>query len=446
MSFTRREATILIFGDFLMLIASLWAALAIRNLGVPSAGYFETVLFPFVPVFLLSLVVFYIAGLYEKQTRVVRRVMGERILGAQVANSVIAAIIFFVLPLSIAPKTILVIYLIVSVLAVSAWRFWYMRRGAAGSRARERALLVGTGDAVQEVLDEVNGNSRYLFSFVRHINTAGRTADEVMNDMATHLSENIRFVVLDTRDAKVIHDLSHMHEALFAGISFIDFTTFYEEVFDRVPLGHIDSAWLLEWLSHPHTLYDATKRTFDLLLAILGVVVAAPFIVLAAGVLFLQGGTPFIWSERVGKSGRVFRMPKIRSMLFDDKGDPELQKKNRVTRFGAILRKTRIDELPQIWNVLRGEVSFIGPRPELSSIVKIYEEEIPYYQFRHLISPGLSGWAQVRDYDAPRGGADVERTRRKLSYDLYYLKHRSLGLDLAIVLKTIRAIVAFSGK
>lgn len=110
------------------------------------------------------------------------------------------------------------------------------------------------------------------------------------------------------------------------------------------------------------------------------------------------------------------------------------------------LRKSRIDELPQLWNVFIGELSFIGPRPELPKIVSIYEEEIPYYAVRHLITPGLSGWAQIRDMDAPKGAADVERTARKLSYDLYYLKHRSFVLDLVIALKTLRALLSFSGK
>jgi len=445
MTFTRREATILVVGDFLILVASLWGALTLRNLAFPSVGYFESVLIPFVPVFVLSLGVFYVAGLYEKQTRTVRRVMGERIISAQVANTIIAAIIFFILPLSIAPKTILLIYLLVSVGAESLWRFWYTNRER-GTGMRQRALLVGTGTAAQEVFDEVNGNDRYLFTFVQHLDTAGKTSEEVRVQLLEGLSQNVTFIVLDTRDSKVVYDLSSLHKALFGGISIIDFTSFYEEVFDRVPLDHIDSAWLLEWLSQPHVLYNVAKRGFDLIFALIGLVLAAPFVLLAVFVLFIQGGTPFIWSERVGEKGGVFRMPKLRSMLFNDHGDPELQKKNRVTRFGAFLRKTRIDELPQLWNVLCGEVSFIGPRPELSSIVKVYEKEIPYYQFRHLISPGLSGWAQVRDYDAPRGGADVERTRRKLSYDLYYLKHRSFGLDIAIVLKTLRALAALSGK
>jgi lipopolysaccharide/colanic/teichoic acid biosynthesis glycosyltransferase len=136
---------------------------------------------------------------------------------------------------------------------------------------------------------------------------------------------------------------------------------------------------------------------------------------------------------------------KLSSMRLNDHGDPELQKKNQVTRFGRFLRKTRIDELPQLWNILVGDLSFIGPRPELPALVEVYEHEIPQYRLRHLVTPGLSGWAQIRDYDAPRGGADVARTRRKLSFDLYYLKHRSFGLDLAIAIKTLRALISFSG-
>jgi lipopolysaccharide/colanic/teichoic acid biosynthesis glycosyltransferase len=148
---------------------------------------------------------------------------------------------------------------------------------------------------------------------------------------------------------------------------------------------------------------------------------------------------------RIGKGGRVIRLLKLRTMLFDDDGDPELHAKNRVTTLGRFLRKTRIDELPQLWNVFTGELSFIGPRPEFPKIVEVYEREIPQYRMRHLIVPGLSGWAQIHDYDAPRGTADVVRTRRKFSFDLYYLKHRSFAVDLAVAMKSLRALLAFSG-
>jgi lipopolysaccharide/colanic/teichoic acid biosynthesis glycosyltransferase len=202
---------------------------------------------------------------------------------------------------------------------------------------------------------------------------------------------------------------------------------------------------LLESLPTHRAWYDIAKRLFDLLLAAILSVIALPFICVAAAFLFLENGAPFLYHERIGKGGRTFRIRKLRSMLFDDHGDPALHKKNRVTLLGSVLRKTRIDELPQLWNVLVGDLSFIGPRPELPKIAEVYEREIPQYRMRHLIAPGLSGWAQINDADAPRGGADVVRTRRKLSFDLYYLKHRSFGLDLAIAIKTLRALFAFSG-
>jgi lipopolysaccharide/colanic/teichoic acid biosynthesis glycosyltransferase len=188
------------------------------------------------------------------------------------------------------------------------------------------------------------------------------------------------------------------------------------------------------------------KRVFDVSLALALLVVAVPLTCIAAAALFIEGGTPFIRPERIGRGGKSIRLLKLRSMLIgDDRGDPELQKKNRVTRLGKLLRKTRVDELPQLWNVLIGELSFIGPRPEFPKIAEVYEREVPQYHMRHLIAPGLSGWAQIHDYDAPRGPADVVRTRRKVSYDLYYLKHRSFGLDLAIAIKTVRALLSFSG-
>jgi lipopolysaccharide/colanic/teichoic acid biosynthesis glycosyltransferase len=227
---------------------------------------------------------------------------------------------------------------------------------------------------------------------------------------------------------------------------FVEFSVFYESLFDRVPAQHIDHAWLLEHLPQRNLPYALAKRTIDVAGALAGLVLAAPFILVAvAAILLGGGGAPFIWHERIGRRNRTFHIVKLRTMLFNDHGDPELQRRNRVTPVGRFLRKARIDELPQLWNVLCGDLSFIGPRPELPAIAEVYRTQIPYYEVRHLITPGLSGWAQIYHYDAPRGPADVERTTRKLAYDMYYLKHRSFGLDLAIALKTVRALLSFSG-
>jgi lipopolysaccharide/colanic/teichoic acid biosynthesis glycosyltransferase len=366
--------------------------------------------------------------------------MGIRILGAQATTVAMAAILFFILPLSIAPKTILVLYLIVSVVGESAWRFYRMNREMREGN-RVPALLIGSGPAVLELYDEVNGNDRYLIRF-----TAYKVPKEGISKVITSSTESgVRVVVIDMSDPIVARDFPHMYAGMVHKVTFLEFASLYEEIFDRVPLEHLDTVQMLELLPKHRSLYDGAKRLFDIVLAIIGSLFAIPLIGIAALLLSVNGGMPFIFNERIGKGGCIFRIVKLRSMLFNDQGDPELQKKNRVTSLGRLLRKTRIDELPQLWNVLVGDLSFIGPRPELPKIAEIYEREIPQYRTRHLIAPGLSGWAQIHDYDAPRGGADVVRTRRKLSFDLYYLKHRSFGLDLAIALKTLRALASISG-
>ncbi len=444
MAFDRRETATLLIGDFLILVASLWTALLLRNLAVPSFGYFEANLVPFVPMFLLSLAVFYIAGLYEKQTRPIRSVMGIRIAGAQAATVAIAAILFFILPLSIAPKTILVLYLVISVVAESVWRFHRMNREIK-ERKRESALLIGSGPTVLELYEEVNGNDRYLIRFIARQETKDLKKGEITESIYSAIKKGIRVVVVDRADPIVASDVPKLDGRMKKNIVFLDPASLYEEIFDRVPLEHLDAVQLLESLPKHRALYDAAKRIFDIVLALTGAVIAIPFVGVAALALSIESGMPFFRHERIGKDGRAFFIIKLRSMLLNDHGDPELQKKNRVTVLGHMLRKTRIDELPQLWNVLMGDLSFIGPRPELPNIAAVYEREIPEYHMRHLIAPGLSGWAQIHDYDAPRGPADVVRTKRKVSYDLYYLKHRSFGLDLAIAIKTLRTLLAFSG-
>lgn len=444
MATIRRETALLLAGDSLLLVGSLWLALTLRELSAPSGAYFLRHFIAFLPLFGISFVVFFIAGLYEKQTRLVRRIMGGRVLGAQVANTVIAALTFFFLPFTIAPKTVLALYLVSSVVTISLWRFYAVPRFAV--KNRQQAVLVGTGKAVEDVHEEVNHNGRYRLWFKHWVDTGKCSPEEVAAAIVSAIAEGARLVVIDTRDARVEDRLSGLYASMVEGVSFLEFSTFFEGLFDRVPLDHVDYAWLLECLPREHAVYDLAKRAFDLVMGLVASVVALPFLLVTYIVLTLSGGTPLVFFERIGRGNQLFRIVKFRTMLFNDGGDPELQKKNQVTRVGRWLRRSRIDELPQLLNILKGELSFIGPRPELPAIASVYEKEVPYYAIRHLITPGLSGWAQLRDYDAPRGAADVERTHRKLSYDLYYLKNRSFGLDLVIALKTMRALLAFSGR
>jgi exopolysaccharide biosynthesis polyprenyl glycosylphosphotransferase len=188
------------------------------------------------------------------------------------------------------------------------------------------------------------------------------------------------------------------------------------------------------------------KRAFDLLLATTGFIIAAPLTLLTALAVYLDSDGPILYcQERAGEHGRTFTVYKFRSMRVDAEkgGDPVWAKDNddRVTRVGRFIRKTRLDELPQLWNVIRGDMSFVGPRPERPFFVEQLAREIPYYQQRHAVKPGLTGWAQVKY----QYGSSVEDAMEKLRYDLYYIKHLSIALDLSIVFDTVKVILFGKG-
>jgi lipopolysaccharide/colanic/teichoic acid biosynthesis glycosyltransferase len=218
---------------------------------------------------------------------------------------------------------------------------------------------------------------------------------------------------------------------------------FYEHVMGRVPLADLSPNWFMSVLhlyQRPYSRY--TKRAFDFLSAVLGLICLAPLLAFGVVLVRLSGSGSILYRQvRLGERGRPFEILKFRTMVpgaeepgaarWAEADDP------RVTWAGRLLRRVHIDELPQLWNVLRGEMSIVGPRPERPEFLSLLEREVPFWTRRHLVKPGITGWAQVQAGYA----ADVASAGEKLSYDLYYLKHRSLALDLAIAVKTV--VVAF---
>jgi lipopolysaccharide/colanic/teichoic acid biosynthesis glycosyltransferase len=227
----------------------------------------------------------------------------------------------------------------------------------------------------------------------------------------------------------------------------MDVVDLYQEVFDRVPLSLTRYAWVLDQIGASRT-YDALKRAIDILGALLlGTfsLIAYPFVMIA--IKLDDGGPAFIVQERVGRFQRPIRVPKFRTMTGNDSGEygDNGRSKLVVTRVGKWLRLLRVDELPQLWSVLRGDLSLVGPRPELPALAAQYSARIPYYNARYLVAPGLTGWAQVKHDRHPHHGAAMEETKEKLSYDLFYLQHRSFLLDLLILFQTVRIIVTARG-
>ncbi len=442
----RPRKAILFIGDLLFFSLALWASLFLRNFEVPSQDLFIAHLVPFSILFLIWAFVFFVAGLYESRSIVLaRRALSTTLLVAQTINISFAALFFFIIPyFGITPKTLLAIYLIVSFLLVLLWRAFFFPW--LGLQKTQNAILVGEGKEVEQLKYALNQAHQAPTRIAELVSPESPTLAEDILKAAT--INNAQVIIADLSDPRVSAAFSKAYNSIGGGIRFFDAKTLYEEVFGRVPLSVINDNWLALNVSlYANTLYDGVKRVIDFVLAFVAFIISFvfyPFIALA--IKLQDGGQVVISMPRVGEGGRVFNLYKFRSMSGNDGGNygHSGATKLTVTRVGRVLRRSRLDELPQLWNVLKGDVSLIGPRPETPALVAIYEKEIPYYGMRHLVKPGISGWAQLYHHQDPHHGTDVEATRMKLSYDLYYLKHRSLVLDLMVILKTIRRILTRS--
>jgi sugar transferase (PEP-CTERM system associated) len=231
------------------------------------------------------------------------------------------------------------------------------------------------------------------------------------------------------------------------GVQITDLPRYFERVHGQVPIESLKVSWLIYGQGFRQNLFRGfVKRCFDVAASAALIVIAAPIVALATLLIAAEGGGPVIYrQERVGFRGRTFTVYKLRSMSRDAEKDGKAQwavpNDSRVTRVGRLIRRSRIDELPQLLNVLKGEMSFVGPRPERPEFVALLTEQIPFYAVRHSVKPGLTGWAQVR-YSY---GANVEQSVRKLEYDLYYVKNHTFLLDLIIMIETLRVVLLGEG-
>lgn len=444
-----RELWILISGDILFFIISLWITLLVRYFAWPTGELLSTHLGPFLLLSGVWLFVFYVAGLYDKQTVFLKKMLLGRIAYTQFTNMLIAFVIFIVVPLGIAPKTNLVIYLFISIILITFWRVQLVNY--LSPKNQHKAILITGEDEAVDLVDEVNNNERYNYSFVRMVDgsTAEKTEDFESKLLRLIEKENISIIVANPQSPymeKIMPTLFDMAFLKFE-FTFLDFYRVYEDTFDKIPLSSLRYSWFITHVSQArNVLYTWSKRATDIFFAILLLVPTAVIFPLVALAIRIEDKGPLFYKTlRVGQFNAPISIYKFRTKNGSDVGDEALQSVLVDTKVGTFLRKTRIDELPQLLNVLKGDLSFIGPRPEMPALASVYAEKIQYYNARHYIKPGLSGWAQIKDLDAPRGGVDIERTTSKLSYDLFYLKRRSWALDIQIAAKTLSTILMRSG-
>jgi len=444
-AYSKREGLLLFIGDVFLLVASLWLTLFVRYGDAPTEEAFFAHLLPFSFLFVAWIAVFYIFDLYGKHTLFLKRRLPGLLFRAQVANALLAALFFYAFPIfNIAPKTILFLSVFISFLLILFWRMRIVPNF--GFRRRERAILIAEGMEKEMLLREVRGHRRYAFTFIASLDLGKISGIHFEEDILKRVFEDrVTVIALDFQSEKIEAILPRLYNLLFSNVRFIDVNDIFEDIFDRVPLSSLEHSWVLKNMSRSSRMaYDALKRAMDILISLpLSAVsiLISPFVVLA--IKLDDGGAIFTKQERVGQGNSIIPIYKIRTMsVISASGEAPPQ---AVTRAGSFFRKTRIDELPQLWNVLKGDLSLIGPRQEFPHLAKLYEERIPYYNLRHLIKPGLSGWAQVRMETAPKFQAAYDETREKLSYDLYYLKHRSFWLDMRIALLTVKTLLSRSG-
>jgi len=416
---------------------------------VPTETVFRLHLVPFSLLFVVWIVVFFLAGLYGRYTRLFRSKLAFTILYTQTINMVIAALFFFFVPaFGIAPKTNLLLYLVISFVLIYLWRIFVFPHVRTARRLR--GVLIASGVDAKALAREVEGDTRYPFAFDYMIDTAHAPSHEVIQRACrVTVEKDVSFIVADFSDVAIGTAMPIIYDAAFHKRRFalIDMIDLYQEIFSCVPLSLVRYEWVLRHASVSR-LYDIVKRAIDIICAtLIGIpsLFAYPFVALA--IKIDDGGPIFITQERVGRFQKSIRIIKFRSMSGNDEGKYGENGKTTltITRVGKWIRLLRIDELPQLWNILRGDLSLVGPRPELPAIAAQYSARIPYYNARYLASPGLTGWAQIKHDLHPHHGTDTVETKTKLSYDLYYLKRRSLWLDLFIILQTVRIVLTARG-
>jgi len=428
----------LLFGDIIILYLSLALTLFLRYGEITNdvrTDHFT----PFTILFFLWLLVFYILGFYEWRNLKNDQGFGKNFGAALLVNFMIAIVLFYFVPgIGIAPKTNLFLFFAIMSGIAYVWRTTYNNLLFARSPAK-RILVVGYNRIIDETIRHINENPQLGYDVTFWMKD-GLRDKEFRHLSQIILAHQINLILVPAHVKKNSVAARKIYKSLVHGIEVMDIAELYETLFGKVPLAELKEVWFIENLAKSHRVYDAVKRPLELALAAIIGFLFLPFLAFITILIKLTSpGSAFFTQRRIGKHGAHFTLWKFRTMIENAEArGPKWATKNdrRITPIGRILRRTHLDELPQIWNVFRGELSLVGPRPERPEFTVTLEKEIPYYDLRHLVTPGLTGWAQV-NY---RYGASLDDSYEKLQYDIYYLKHRSIFLDLIVLIRTLKLI------
>ncbi|MBU0677871.1 MAG: sugar transferase [Verrucomicrobia bacterium] len=442
---------VLFTGDLVCIVGSIVLSSVIRLTPTEGMAYVIEHIPSLGGSVLIFLVVFYVAGLYERETLLLKRATFVPPLVAVGISLIVIIVIFYArFRLHIGRGILLLAGFFIF------WSVWGIRRlyrvAAGYGFLNKSALIVGDSEEAENIIRLVAGtpdSGMKLFGIVS--STSGRPGDFIagvpvlgridrLREIAGYDIETIIVATSLSREPSLLRLLRPLR---YAGVEVLDYASLYEKLAREIPLNHIDDEWLMHAAMNSSRIHIRKfKRAMDISIALIGLILSAPIAMIAAIAIPLNSKGPiFYHQKRVGQDGRAITVIKFRTMRMNAEKETgavwAMAVDTRVTRVGRFLRKTRIDEIPQLINVLLGDMSLVGPRPERPEFIDALAEVIPFYRERLLVPPGVTGWAQVKYPYA----ASVEAARRKLQFDLYYIKHMSFYLDVLILLRTFRTIV-----
>lgn len=439
----------LFLGDSLLFFVSLALAYAIRRNDFSfDFEEFFPLMFAFTPIWILTVLAYFVATLYEVPSLMTTISRVKMITRLHIVSITFGFAYFYIFPnyFGVTPKIILLLQILIYTVLAIFWRVYTSHH--IRTKKKRKALLVGQGAICTELKQAVNDNPQSLFVFAEHIEVhSPLLADTTLDSLRAVLRENeISLLVVDVKNEKVLPLLPYFYNLVSDGVRIYDINKMYEDVFRRTPLSSVGYFWFFENVTLDMKLYEITKRVIDIVLSVPVLVLfglSMPFVWFANRMEGEGDGTLFSRQKRLGVGGKVIEIYKYRTMLYTDGGSwrAEGSNKNRDTKVGAFLRKTNIDELPQVINILKGQMSFIGPRNDVLALGEKLHKEIPYYAIRYSIKPGISGWAQTLQQVKNINPQGVEENIIRFQYDLYYIKNRSLLVDVIIILRTIRILL-----
>lgn len=457
----RFKQLILMFGDLLALYFGLYLAIVLRYFSLSYASYNFAKLLPhFYPLFLVAVVTLYIAGVYDLSQIKNRRQFYQKIALAALSWLFIGVLYFYLKKtIFISPKTILALATVCGFSLVALWRFIH-NKFIAHNILSSGVVFVGLTQEAKELINFIQRNTGCGYKLIGIIeknyqstNYNGGIVSNSLSSLNNAVSKKeINLIVMAPNLANKEEIIKELYSLIFRQMNIVELENFYEELLGRIPPFTFSQGWFLFNLREQQKkIYDRLKIIIDYLVALLlSIFFAITFPLIATTIKINSRGPIFFKQNRVGRKNKEFTMIKYRTMQVLNKdgsaetAGPQFAQKQdkRLTAVGKFLRATRLDEVPQFINILRGEMGLIGPRPERPEFVRELTEKMPYYALRHIIKPGLTGWAQLqKDYYGT-----IEENLRKLEYDLFYIKHRSFFLDLIIMLRTINILLGFKGR